>query len=311
MNGEESLRLAVLADIHDNLPALEAVVEDLCLLDVDGVIGAGDYLMRGPFPQETVDLLRSLDAWLIRGNTDGYVLDCAAGQAPEAWYASEQWAALRWTCRHVDEETLEYVGSLPEQTTVHFDDAEPIRIVHGRPDEPMGRLIPSGDAEALHWFERAGFLEGDTARSRLAEELDGVGEAVVVCGHTHIPWFQEEGGRLVLNPGAVSGSLNEDPRAHYALLTWTDEGWRAEHRAVAYDVGRLATAFWETGYLDAGGAMARLFLLTVETGKNLVGPFFAHVDRVARQSGHDTWSVAPDPVWHRAAATFSWPDGYA
>jgi hypothetical protein len=156
-----------------------------------------------------------------------------------------------------------------------------------------------------------GFLDDSMEVPDLASALRTVPETVAICGHTHILWSERVDGRLAPNPGAVSGFLNEDPRAHYAVLTWTDRAWRVGHRAVPNDMGRLRTACRETGYLDEGGGMARLFLLTLETGWNLMSAYFAHVDRVAREAGHETWSVAPDPVWHRAAVTFSWPDGHA
>jgi len=71
---------------------------------------------------------------------------------------------------------------------------------------------------------------------------------------------------------------------------------------------RLRTAFYETGYLDQDGALTRVLLLTVETGKNLAAPSFAHIDLVTRQAGYDKASVVPDNVWNWAAAAFSWPD---
>ena len=64
---EGSLRLAILADVHGNLPALEAVLADACAQGVDGFVVAGDLLVGGPFPVETLDRLRTLDAWSIRG----------------------------------------------------------------------------------------------------------------------------------------------------------------------------------------------------------------------------------------------------
>ena len=304
------MRLAVLADVHDNLPALEAVVEDMRRHDVDGIIAAGDYVVRGPFPVETMRLLRSLDAWIIRGNTEGYVLAYHAGRAPKPWYTSDQWAALRWTCEHLDRETLDFIGSLPEQRVVALEGVAPIRVVHGTLNDPFGRLIPDGDQELLRWFREAGFLSRDDDPPGLTSTFAQVDEPVLICGHTHIPWVEEKDGRMACNPGAISGALNGDPRAQYALLTWQDGRWRVEHRSVSYELDRVRQAFHDRGLLAEGGAFARAYLLSIETGRNVVGQLLWHLDRLAVKAGYPDWVVVPETIWDRAVSTFPW-DSYA
>ena len=302
------MRLAVLADVHDNLPALEAVVEDARRQQVDGFVAAGDYLVRGPFPVETLRLLRSLGAWMIRGNAEGYVFAYAAGQAPVPWYNSDQWAALRWTCEHIDRESIDFIQALPEQRIVALDGVTSIRVVHGSLSDPLGRLIPVGDPEALPWFRRAGFLSQAGDSPGLQSTFAQIGESVLVCAHTHIPWAQEQDGWLACNPGAVSGALNGDPRAQYALLRWQDGRWQVEHRAVPYDLDRVRRAFRERGLLAEGGPFARAYLLSIETGRNVVGHLFSHIDQVAAETGHEEWVMVPETVWDQAVSTFRWDD---
>jgi predicted phosphodiesterase len=119
------MRLAVLADVHDNPPALQAVVEDIRKFDVDGVITAGDYLVQGPYPVETSRLSQSLDGWMIRGNAEGCLLAYDAGEAPSPWYTGDQWAAMRWTCEQLDRETLEFIAGLPQSRVVKLDGTAP------------------------------------------------------------------------------------------------------------------------------------------------------------------------------------------
>jgi len=302
------MRLAIFADVHDNLPALEAVVEDIRRQQVDGIISAGDTVLRGPFPVETTRLLRSLGAWMIRGNAEAYLLAYDAAEAPRSWYISDQWAAIRWTYDQLDRGTLDFLATLPEQRVVALDGTAPIRVVHGSPGNPSGRLFPDGDPDALDWFRRAGLLPEDGDPPRLMRALGDVREAVLVCGHTHIPWAQEQDGRLALNPGAVSGALNEDVRAQYALLTWEDDHWTVEHRAVAYDVSRLRRAFHERGLLAEGGAFARAYLLSIETGRNAVGHLFSYIDTLAVEAGLEDWSVVPEAIWDHAVNTFRWTE---
>jgi hypothetical protein len=135
-----------------------------------------------------------------------------------------------------------------------------------------------------------------------------ISEPVLVCGHTHIPWKQEQDGRLALNPGAVCGSLNGDVRAQYALLTWRDDHWQVEHQAVPYDLHRVRTAFRESGLLAQGGGLARAFLLSIETGHNVGVYLLSYAYGLAAKVGFEDCDVVPDAVWERAVATFNWDE---
>jgi diadenosine tetraphosphatase ApaH/serine/threonine PP2A family protein phosphatase len=134
----------------------------------------------------------------------------------------------------------------------------------------------------------------------LSEVWSQLDEPVLVCAHSHIPWQQQSDGRLALNPGSVGASIDGDPRAHYALLTWRENHWQAELRAVAYDLERACAAYHESGALAAGGAMTRAFLRCIETGQNVPGR------QLAVEAGYTNPSAAPDSIWQQAEATFDW-----
>jgi hypothetical protein len=104
----------------------------------------------------------------------------------------------------------------------------------------------------------------------------------------------------------VCGSLNGDVRAHYALLAWQDGHWQAEHQAVAYDLRRIRGAFRESGLLEEGGALARAFLLSIETGQNVAEDFVSYAYGLAAKAGIEDCDVVPDAIWEQAASTFDW-----
>lgn len=283
-------RLAVLSDIHGNLPALEAVLADVRQFTVDGAILAGDYT-GGPQPMETIRLLRSLGGWMIRGNGDTGLVRYDRGDAPSAWHTHHQFSIMRWAYDLLDEETLVFFASLPVQRTVEVDGAAPIRVVHGSPRSETEGLLPGGELGSV-----------DLALSQ-------VDEPVLVCGHTHRPWQWRHSGRLALNPGAVCGPLDGYIGAQYALLTWDDQRWAVEHRAVPYDIERLRVSFEESGLLDQGGALARALLLCLVTGRNVWREFLTHARALAAQAGSGGGGVVPDDVWERAEASFDWDGG--
>ena len=280
-------RLAVLSDVHGNLPALEAVLTDLRQFSVDGIIVAGDYT-GGPWPVETIRLLRSLGGWMIQGNGDADLIRYDSGDAPSSRYTHRQFALMRWAYHQLDRETRAFLASLPEQCVVALDGTAPIRAVHGSPRSQTEGLAPDRDPAGL-----------DMA-------LDAVDELALVCGHTHMPWMSERDGRLALNPGAVCGPLDGYLGAQYALLTWHDGRWGVAHRAVPYNLKRLPAAFVESGLLAEGGALARALLLLLVTGRNVWREYLTYARHLCAEAGFDGSDAIPDDLWDRAEASFAW-----
>lgn len=303
--GSEKARLAILADIHANLPALETVLADLDQFDVQGMLVAGD-ITGGPQAGEVIQKLRSLDALMVRGNGEEYLLDYHWGRSPAVWYHEPLWASLRWAYAQLDEEELAYLAGLPAQRIVRIDGATPVRMVHGTPWSTRQFLYPGGDPVALAAFSQAGLLPPDGHVPCLAEVLDGLQESVLICAHSHIPWVQEYGGLLVVNPGSVGAPNNGNPRAQYALLTWDGHQWRAELRDVPYDLALVRQAYCDSGLLAAGGVMAAAFLLGMVSGENIPGRFVARVRCLAAKAGRGPDDPVPESVWHEAILTFDW-----
>jgi len=282
------MRLAVLADIHANLPALEAVLADLPRHGVEGLLIAGD-LIAGPHPNESVSLLRQWPGWMILGNNEGYLLRMAAGDASAAWLTSRQWALMRWTYNHIDPESLAFLRTLPEQRAVQFPNLPAIRMVHGSPRHPSEEIFPDRDPALL-----------DLA-------LDLVPEPVLICAHTHLPWEAARDGRLAFNPGSVGAPLNGDVRAQYALLTGRAGRWQVEHRAVPYDLERIQVDFQRSGLLEQCGGLARAFLQGILTARNIPMDFLHHAYRLASQAGYPDDDIVPDAIYEQATLTFNWP----
>jgi len=298
-------RIAALSDIHGNLPALEAVLDDVQRKGVDGIIVAGDYT-GGPQPQEATDLLRAVGSWMIRGNTEDYCLDYDRGEAPVGWRESKQWAAMRWSYSRLSRETLDFIASLPGQRVVAASDTAPIRVVHGSPRSSTEQLFPDRDPVALQVLREADLLPWAAEPTRLSLALAQIEEPVLVCGHSHIPWTQEQDGRLVVNAGSVGAPNNGRWHAQYAMLSWSNGWWRAEHCFIAYDLDRIRAVYTHSGYLAGGGAFAQACLLGIERGQNIPGRFVSHVFEVAAEAEFEGHGVVPDSLWEQAVATFNW-----
>jgi putative phosphoesterase len=244
-------RIAILADIHGNLPALEAVLEDLKQAQVDEVLVGGDLVGRGPEGSGVIGRIRALGWPAISGNHEEYLLSFRQGKVPEPWLEEEEWAASRWMAAELSSEDVKYIANLP------FSLARPgLRLVHGSPTSNRQGIGP--------W----------TGADKLAEHWDSVAEDVLVCAHTHRPLRRRVRGGLVVNVGSVGLPFNGDQRAQYAILERDVEGaWEVERRRVAYDLDRIFEIYERSGFLAEGGVTAHLLRLELEHAAPLLVPF--------------------------------------
>ena len=262
------MKIAVLADIHGNLAAFQAVIDDIEAWSPDLVVFAGDVVNRGPQSGACLDLLlrlRDERGWqLIRGNHERYVLSFDQARRrpdfPNSGPNYELSRMTRWSHSQVRGK-LELIGALPEQ----------LRIDLG------GETLAVHHASLRH--DRDGISE-ESPDEELRAQVDG--SAALFCvGHTHVPLARRLGGTLVVNAGSVGLPFDGDTRAAYARLTRRRTGWRAQIVRVPYDVATTARAFVESGTLEAVGAHAQLMLQELQTGRSLLFDFVpAYHERV-------------------------------
>ena len=205
--------IALLYDVHGNLPALEAVIDDAG--DVDEWVIGGDVALFGPWPAETVARLRELpSAHWLRGNGERWV--ASPGQAPDDPVVQGAIAAGRAA---LGTEVVAQLGALPESVSL----AEGTRCWHGSPVSDVRSFMPQpADDEA--------------------ELLSGVTDRRLIFGHTHLPFVRQAGPVQLVNPGSVGMPLDGDRRAAFAVL---HHDGRVEHRRVAYDHAASAAAVEE------------------------------------------------------------------
>jgi predicted phosphodiesterase len=222
--------LALLYDIHGNVRALEAVLQDAAQQGADAYLIGGDVALFGPWPAATVARLRELQpATWIRGNGERWTADPDA--APESLRGATDVAR-----EALGEDIVAEHAALPESAPL----GEGTRAWHGSPVSDVRSFAPQG---------------GDDD----AELLTGVQEACLVFGHTHVPFARTSavGAIELVNPGSVGMPLDGDHRAAYALLH--DDG-TIEHRRVAYDHATVAIALRERhGDADWYAAVAHRF----------------------------------------------------
>lgn len=262
-------RIAVIADIHANLPALEAVLDDLAGRDLDEVLVGGDLVGRGPQGDAVARRIREIGLRSVLGNHEEYLLAFRRGEVPDDWLTHPDWAAARWMARELSEDTAAYLAELPFSLVAAS--ASELRVVHGSPSSTREGVGP--------W----------TSDEKLGEIFDAVEEPVLVCAHTHRPLVKRPAaGGLVVNVGSVGLPFDGDPRARYAILERGHEGWRVEHVAVPYDRERTLDAYRSTGFLEAGHVTAELLALELRTAQSHLVPFVEWAAVTGRPASRDS-----------------------
>ena len=216
--------IALISDIHGNLPALEAVLDDASRGKADAIWNLGDMLGYAPFPNEVLATLRRVEAVNLIGNYDLKVLEFP--QKAAKWKgkkAPAKYRGFQWNHARLAKDNIAFLKTLPEQARRSVGDLDAL-LVHGSPAS-IDELLNSNTSPA-RFRELARMAEAD----------------LVACGHSHEPFMRRVGKMSFVNPGSVGRPEGGDPRASYAFLTFSDGAVQAELRRVPYDIERVVRA---------------------------------------------------------------------
>jgi putative phosphoesterase len=240
------MKIAVLSDIHGNLPALQAVLDEVEGEGVDVVVNLGDILSGPLMPAETADLLLERDFVTIAGNQDhGLLAQWQRPGAERALDTGDGYAASQIAARHA-----QWLQSLPSNRWLGDD----VLLVHCTPAADHKYLLETLTPDfGLHGSPGLRAASHEEIASRLAAgEEDCRRASLVLCGHSHVPRTALVEGTLVLNPGSVGlqAYLGEEPVPHvvrngtpharYAIVERRGDHWNARLCSVAYDWDGMA-----------------------------------------------------------------------
>jgi predicted phosphodiesterase len=219
------MRLAILADIHGNALALDAVCADLAQRRIDQVVNLGDCVSGPLWPRETAERLMRLGWPTVRGNHDRWVTDLPLDKQ-SSWDAFAR--------RELDAYQLDWLGALPPR----LDLGSGILAFHGRPDDDNAYLLEEvADGRLMR-----------SSSETVATRISGVADAIVLCAHSHLQnALCLPDGRWVINPGSVGCPAYTDPtppahvseaggpQARYAVLQLAHDEVSLELLAIPYD----------------------------------------------------------------------------
>lgn len=224
------MRLAVVSDIHGNLPALEAVVNDFGRRGVDAVVNLGDCVSGPLFPRETAQFLRSQDWTHLAGNHERQVLTLG----PDQRGASDEFARSQLSSAE-----LEWLASLRPSARYAAD----VFLCHGTPASDCDYFLETVEPTHVRC----------ASQTEIGERCGNVDADMILCGHTHVPRaVRSPAGQLIVNPGSVGLPAYEDfhpyphvietgsPDARYAVVERRGGEWFAELVCVPYAHASMA-----------------------------------------------------------------------
>lgn len=239
-----SRKIAILSDVHGNLPALEAVIADARSQDVETFWHLGDFVGYGPYVDDVIDVLFKTCSAQVIGNYDQKVLKFP--KKKDKWKTRkkrDKYLAFQWAWKKLSKENAKRLKSLPEQSKQEVDQLR-ILLTHGGPaavDEAIGP---------------------DTSDERLEQLAALTDTDVILCGHTHVPFHRTINDVTFVNPGSVGRPEGGDWRASYAILDVRADGLSVRFQRVSYDIERLSQAIHAAG-------LPNDFVTMFRTGNNL------------------------------------------
>lgn len=266
----------VLADIHGNLPALEAVLAHPAAQKSADIVSLGDHVNFGPQSREVHDRLISLGATMLLGNHEERLLRPA-----DAEFDGYNWRLMRWTADRMQGADLRLPTDLRRGRVL---------FTHGTPGEPYHLVQPE---------EVPGLLDG------LPEGVE-----LLLSGHNHTPWDVRHGGKRAVNPGSTgmrelplgSTEVGLPGRAPFYVL----DGEEVVRYEAAYDVRDVLAAFVETGACRVAPEMARAVVHVMQTAEPQGAlKLIRHVSAAAAAMG---LTLGDEAAWKAADLTYAWTE---
>lgn len=305
------MRFAIISDIHGNLPALDAVLEDAKNNNVDSFIFVGDYCLSNPYPNECIQRMRDLDKkYIIRGNEEKYLENLI--DKDQTMWTDGQMQISYYCYRAISTDNLDFLLSMPNTLELSFHDVN-LHVAHS-----SAEFID--DCEHKEWstskvarrYENR-IVTADSFRSDIHDYFDGndrfqqifseLEQGVYIFGHSHIQWSykSKDEKTILINPGAcglpLDGVIGSIP---YIILDITDAGnIIVEEKRIPFDMEAYIDVLIKSDQFVEANVWSNIIIQELRTAREHLFYFLRFVEKYADQIGDkrrpfmlDTWEKA-------------------
>jgi predicted phosphodiesterase len=297
------LKTAVIADIHGNLPALNAVLADARGHGVERYVLAGDYVIDLPWSNEVTEIIRDLEnCTAVQGNKEGYLRDYRAED--QSGWIYEQFNSIYQAVRDLSPENTDYLLSLPKSAIAVLPSGKKIFVTHWVPGFRTGGKLAAHSAQFYRKMMQNKVIDRNVflnhvhdflQQGYVIDALSGIDTDIVVFGHTHLQWHGMCNGKLVLNPGSCGLPLDGDNRAAYTVL----DGDQIDERRVPYDIEAVISEAKRSEMYKQGMVWVDLCFAAMRSGYDTFSTFFERCEKLANERGESGIPYSNE-VWNDA-----------
>lgn len=223
------MKYAFISDIHGNAVALEAVLKDISTKNVDKIIVLGDLCFRGPEPKKALDMIRSLETDVIKGNADEWVIrGIKKGEVPH--HALDMMNKERnWCVSQLDKDDMDFLLGLPHSYKLNIE-AMAIEGFHATPDSLFDIVLPQTDDSTIY------------------KKLMSSEAKIFVYAHIHTPFIRYINGKVIINTGSVGLPFDGLTKASYAIVEITSGNFRTSIERVDLDIDKVTNLYHNLDY---------------------------------------------------------------
>lgn len=305
------MRFAIISDIHGNLPALDAVLEDAKNNNIDCFIFVGDYCLSNPYPNECIQRMRDLDKkYIIRGNQEKYLENLI--DKDQTMWVDGQMKIAYYCYRAISDDNLDFLLSMPNTLKLSFSDVN-VHVAHS-----SAEFID--DCEHKEWSSSKvakrnanRMVTSDSFRSDIHNYFDGndrfqqifseLEQGVYIFGHSHIQWSykSKDGKTILINPGScglpLDGVIGSIP---YTVLDISDAGnIIVEEKRIPFDMEAYVEVFIKSDQFVEANVWSKIVIQELRTARGHLFDFLGFAEKYAEKIDDkrrpfmlDTWEKA-------------------
>lgn len=229
------MKIAIISDIHGNMQAMNAVLNNIQEEKCEKILCLGDIAMAGPEPAKMIECIKNLmtetDFTLIQGNTDEMIANCDNQMLHMLRENNPVMAnALEADVLEVSDLQKDFLRNLPKTKELTVDGVK-ILLVHGSPRKNNENIFP------------------DLKLEEVEEMISGTDANIIFCGHTHVPCgYQTNTNQTVVNVGSVGRPFSSEPKSCYAIMETNNGAFTIKHNFVNYDVQAASDILAKRGF---------------------------------------------------------------
>lgn len=311
------MRFAIVSDIHGNLPALNAVIEDAEKNQVDSFLFAGDYCISNPYPDECISRIRNLDKkYMIRGNEEKY-LENLIGKDQSTWTDGQM--QISYYCyQKISPDNREYLLSMPEQMKFVCDGVT-LHVAHSSEEfitDCEHREWSTAKVAARYkdrWLTQSAFradihkyFHENREFNRILGELE---DGIYIFGHSHIQWNyrSNDGKKILINPGSCGLPLDcVDAGIPYTILDLSNNGVMIEEKRVAFNMDEYIALLRKSDQFTKANVWSKVIIRELKAKREYMFSFLTYAEKYAAETGDcqrpfsvSTWEKAYE-LWEKS-----------